>query len=35
MKVIVPPHETPGFKNAILADPQGPVFSISQLMRRR
>jgi predicted enzyme related to lactoylglutathione lyase len=29
--VVVPPHDTPGFRNAVLADPQGAVFSISRL----
>jgi predicted enzyme related to lactoylglutathione lyase len=33
-RVIVAPHDTPGFRNAVLADPQGPVFSISQLTAR-
>ena len=31
-KVIVPPHDVPGFKNTVIADPQGAVFSASQLM---
>jgi len=26
------PFDTPGFRNAVLADPQGAVFSISQLL---
>lgn len=30
-KVLVPPHDTPGFRRATIADPQGAVFSISQL----
>jgi hypothetical protein len=30
----VAPHDTPGFRNALLADPQGPVFSVSQLTGR-
>lgn len=30
--VHVPPHEIPGFRNAIIADPQGAVLSISQLL---
>jgi len=30
-QVILPPLDTPGFRNAVLADPQGAVFSISQL----
>jgi len=34
-KVIVAPHDTPGFRSAVLADPQGPVFSVSQLTARR
>jgi predicted enzyme related to lactoylglutathione lyase len=29
--VVVPPHDTPGFRNAVLADPSGAVFSISEL----
>ena len=33
-KVIVPPHDAPGFRNAFLADPQGPAFSVSQLTGR-
>ncbi len=31
-KVLLPPHDSPGFRNAVLADPQGAVFSISQLL---
>lgn len=27
--VVVPPHDTPGFRGAVLADPQGAVFSVS------
>jgi len=30
---IVEPHDTPGFRNAVLADPQGATFSVSQLVR--
>jgi predicted enzyme related to lactoylglutathione lyase len=30
-QVIMPAFDTPGFRNAVLADPQGAVFSISQL----
>lgn len=30
-QVIAPPLDMPGFRNAVLADPQGAVFSISQL----
>jgi predicted enzyme related to lactoylglutathione lyase len=30
-QVIAPAHDTPGFRNAVLADPQGAAFSISQL----
>jgi uncharacterized protein len=33
--VVVPPHETPGFRNAVLADPAGAVFSVSQLLVAR
>jgi uncharacterized protein len=29
--VVAPPASTPGFRSAVLADPQGAVFSISQL----
>ncbi|MGI8412541.1 MAG: VOC family protein [Solirubrobacteraceae bacterium] len=29
--IIAPPQDTPGFRNAVIADPQGAVFSISQL----
>ena len=31
--VLAPPHDVPGFRNAVLADPQGAVFSVSQLVR--
>ncbi|MFL5796383.1 MAG: VOC family protein [Actinomycetota bacterium] len=31
-RVIVPPYDTPGFRNVELADPQGASFSISQLV---
>jgi uncharacterized protein len=31
-KVLGGPFDTPGFRNAIIADPQGAVFSISQLV---
>ena len=30
-QVIVPPLDTPGLRSAALADPQGAVFSVSQL----
>lgn len=30
-QVIAPAMDTPGFRSAVLADPQGAVFSISQL----
>ncbi|MDQ6900935.1 MAG: VOC family protein [Candidatus Dormibacteraeota bacterium] len=30
-KVMVPPSDWPGFRSAVLADPRGAVFSISQL----
>ncbi|HZV79264.1 MAG TPA: VOC family protein [Candidatus Binatus sp.] len=30
-KVIVQPHDTPGFRSATIADPEGAVFSISKL----
>jgi uncharacterized protein len=29
--VVVPPHDIPGFREAVLADPQGAVFSVSKL----
>jgi len=29
--VVVEPFDTPGFRNAVVADPQGAVFSVSQL----
>ena len=29
-KVILPPYYSPGFRNAVLADPQGAIFSVSQ-----
>jgi predicted enzyme related to lactoylglutathione lyase len=31
-KVIVAPHDVPGFRNTVLADPQGATFSVSQLV---
>jgi predicted enzyme related to lactoylglutathione lyase len=31
-RVVVEPHDTPGFREAVLADPQGAVFSVSQLL---
>jgi hypothetical protein len=31
-RVIVPPHDIPRFRNAVLADPQGAAFSVSQLV---
>ncbi len=34
-RVFVAPHDTPGFRNAVLADPQGAVFSVSQLTTDR
>jgi predicted enzyme related to lactoylglutathione lyase len=34
-RIVVPAHDVPGFRNSVLADPQGPVFSVSQLMRGR
>ena len=30
-QIIAPAFDTPGFRNAVVADPQGAVFSISQL----
>jgi predicted enzyme related to lactoylglutathione lyase len=30
-EVVVAPREVPGFRNAVLADPQGAMFSVSQL----
>jgi len=32
--LILAPHDTPGFRNALLADPQGPVFLVTQLTGR-
>jgi predicted enzyme related to lactoylglutathione lyase len=29
--VAVPPFDAPGFRSAVLADPQGAAFSVSQL----
>jgi predicted enzyme related to lactoylglutathione lyase len=29
--VVVAPHDTPGFRSAVLADPQGAAFSVNQL----
>ncbi len=34
-KAIVPPHDVPMFRNAVLQDPQGAVFSVSQLIMGR
>jgi predicted enzyme related to lactoylglutathione lyase len=31
-KVVVPPYDSPGFRSAVLADPQGAVFSVSKLI---
>jgi predicted enzyme related to lactoylglutathione lyase len=31
-KLIAPPFDTPGFRNAVIQDPQGAVFSVSQLV---
>jgi predicted enzyme related to lactoylglutathione lyase len=31
-RVVVPPHDRPPFRSAVLADPGGAVFSISQLV---
>jgi len=31
-KVVVSPHDTPAFRDSVLADPQGAVFSVSQLI---
>ena len=31
-RAIVPPHDRPGFRSAALADPNGAVFSVSQLV---
>ena len=33
--VVVPPRDTPGFRNAILADRAGAVFSISALTAKQ
>jgi uncharacterized protein len=30
-KVVTPPHDIPGFRTAVLADPHGAVFSVSKL----
>ncbi len=30
--ILAPPFDTPGFRNAVIQDPQGAVFSISQLV---
>lgn len=32
-QVVVAPHDTPGFRNAVLADPGGAVFSVNQLIK--
>jgi predicted enzyme related to lactoylglutathione lyase len=34
-EVIATPHDVPNFKRAVLADPQGATFSVSQLVRVR
>jgi predicted enzyme related to lactoylglutathione lyase len=34
-KILVAPHDSPGFRSAVLADPQGATFSVSQLKRAR
>jgi predicted enzyme related to lactoylglutathione lyase len=31
-EVVVPPRDVPGFRNAVLADPQGAAFSVSKLV---
>ena len=31
--LIAPPHDAPGFRRAVVADPQGAVFSLSQLVQ--
>jgi uncharacterized protein len=31
--IVAPPSDSPGFRDAVVADPQGAVFSVSQLMR--
>jgi predicted enzyme related to lactoylglutathione lyase len=31
-KLLAPPFDTPGFRNAVIQDPQGAVFSVSQLV---
>jgi uncharacterized protein len=31
-KAVVPPYDAPGFREAILADPQGAAFSVSKLI---
>ena len=30
-RIVTPPHDIPGFRNAVLADPHGAVFSVSTL----
>ena len=32
-RVLVPPFDIPRFRQAVLADPQGAVFSVAQLKR--
>ncbi len=34
-KVVLPAQDVPGFRTAVLADPQGATFSVSQLVARR
>jgi predicted enzyme related to lactoylglutathione lyase len=31
-EAVVPPYEAPGFREAVLADPQGAAFSVSKLI---
>ena len=31
-KIIAPPHDAAGFRSSVIADPQGAVFSVSQLL---
>jgi predicted enzyme related to lactoylglutathione lyase len=30
--VVVPPYDSPGFREAVLADPQGAAFTVTQLV---
>jgi hypothetical protein len=33
--IVAPPHDTPGFRQCVIADPQGALSSLSQLTMNR